>query len=453
MTPIQRGSIPHILAGRDVLGSALTGSGKSLAFLVPILENLYREKWSKYDGLGCLIIIPTRELGMQLFETLNKVGKYHSFSAGLVIGGKDISIEKKNIKEMNILIATPGRLLQHLRETPELYFDNLKMLVIDEADRILELGFAEAINAILEYLPNTRQTLLFSATLSKSIQSLSRLSLKSYEYINVLPNKEDIATKKKLAQYYSEVDLYNKFNYLFSFIKSHLKSKTIVFLSSCKQVRFVYESFKILHPGVTVMEIHGKQKQTKRTAIYYTFLEKTEAVLFCTDVAARGLDFPNIHWVVQVDCPEDVESYIHRVGRTARYKSGGNGILMLLPSELKFLELLEKKNIVLKKIVPNPNKTFNITSELQGIVAENSDIKHLAERAFVSYVRSIFLMPNKEIFDVNGLPLKEFAEAIGLASIPEISISQVQTHTMTKLEKLKQKIKEKKLAKKNELPL
>ena len=365
MTPIQRGSIPHILAGRDVLGSALTGSGKSLAFLVPILENLYREKWSKYDGLGCLIIIPTRELGMQLFETLNKVGKYHSFSAGLVIGGKDISIEKKNIKEMNILIATPGRLLQHLRETPELYFDNLKMLVIDEADRILELGFAEAINAILEYLPNTRQTLLFSATLSKSIQSLSRLSLKSYEYINVLPNKEDIATKKKLAQYYSEVDLYNKFNYLFSFIKSHLKSKTIVFLSSCKQVRFVYESFKILHPGVTVMEIHGKQKQTKRTAIYYTFLEKTEAVLFCTDVAARGLDFPNIHWVVQVDCPEDVESYIHRVGRTARYKSGGNGILMLLPSELKFLELLEKKNIVLKKIVPNPNKTFNITSELQ----------------------------------------------------------------------------------------
>jgi ATP-dependent RNA helicase DDX10/DBP4 len=451
MTPIQRGSIPHILAGRDVLGTALTGSGKSLAFLVPVLENLYREKWSSFDGLGTLIIIPTRELGIQLFETLNKVGKYHSFSAGLIIGGKDIEYEKKNISNINILIATPGRLLQHLQQTADFMLNNLKILVIDEADRILEMGFQECINSILEYLPPSRQTLLFSATLSKSIQSLSRLSLKSYEYINVLPNNEDIATKKKLSQYYIEIDLYNKFNLLFSFIKSHLKSKTIVFMSSCKQVRFVYESFKVLHPGVRVLEMHGKQKQSKRTGLYYTFLESTEAVLFCTDVASRGLDFPNVNWIVQLDCPEDLESYIHRVGRTARYKSGGNSMLVLLPSEIEFLKILKTKNIVLKKLVPSPSQTYNIVPQLQSIVAEHRDIKHLAERAFVSYVRSIFLMPNKDVFDFKSLPLKEFAESFGLVSIPELSILQAETHSVTKLQKLREKIKDKKNRKSEEL--
>lgn len=452
MTPIQRGAIPHILAGRDVLGTALTGSGKSLAFLVPMLENLYRQKWSSIDGLGALIIVPARELGIQLFETLNKVGKYQNFSAGLIIGGKDIKYEQISIASINILIATPGRLLQHLQETPDFSLDNLKMLIIDEADRILEMGFEESLNSILEYLPITRQTVLFSATLSKSLRELSRLSLTEYEYINVLPNKDDMAIKKKLSQYYIEVDLQNKFNLLFSFLKTHLHQKTIVFLSSCKQVRFVYESFKVLHPGIQIMEIHGKQKQSKRTAIYYAFMEKTEAVLFCTDIAARGLDFPLVHWVVQVDCPEDVESYVHRIGRTARYKSGGNGVIFLLPSEMKFLELLGKKNIQVKKLTPNPSKTYNITGSLQGIVAEYHDIKHLAERAFVSYVRSIFLMPNKEIFDIQALPLKEFAESFGMVSVPEVNVVKTDTNTMTKLEKLKQKIKAKKLAKQGIAP-
>lgn len=444
MTPIQRASIPHILAGRDVLGTALTGSGKSLAFIVPLLENLFRLKWSSMDGLGALILIPARELGIQLFETLKQVGRYHNFSAGLIIGGKDVNFEKQSISGINILIATPGRLLQHLQETPDFSLDSLQMLIIDEADRILEMGFEDCINSIIGYLPPTRQTCLFSATLSKSIQSLSRLSLSKYEYINVLPNKDDLAAKKKLSQYYTQIDLQNKFNLLFSFIKSHLRQKTIVFLSSCKEVRFVYESFKILHPGVPIMEIHGKQKQTKRTAIYFSFMEKTEAVLFCTDIAARGLDFPAVNWVVQMDCPEDVESYIHRIGRTARYKSGGSSLLFLLPSEMGFLEYLENKNLTIKELKINSSKTVNITSALQAIVAEHADIKHLAQRAFTSYVRSIFLMPDKKIFNFSCLPLKDYALSFGLVSIPEVNVKQAEANTMTKLQKLRQKIKEKK---------
>lgn len=447
MTPIQRAAIPHILSGRDVLGTALTGSGKSLAFLVPMLENLFRKSWSDLDGLGALIIIPTRELGIQLFETMRQVGKYHNFSAGLVIGGKDVEFEKKSIAGINVLIATPGRLLQHLQQTPDFNLDSLQMVIIDEADRILEMGFEECINSILEYLPPQRQTCLFSATLSKSIKSLTRLSLGSYEYINVMPNKDDLAVKKKLIQHYTIIDLPNKFNLLFSFIKNHLNHKTIVFLSSCKEVRFVYESFKVLHPGVPIMEIHGKQKQSKRTAVYFSFLEKTEAVLFCTDIAARGLDFPSVHWVVQMDCPEDIESYIHRIGRTARYKSGGNGLLFILPSETKFLDYFQEKSINIKELKIKPSKTYNILSNLQAIIAERPDVKHLAERAFVSYVRSVFLMPDKEVFKIKELPLEDFALSFGLISVPEINVKQAETNTMTKLQKLRQKIKEKKEAK------
>jgi len=449
MTPIQRSSIPHALAGRDLLGTALTGSGKSLAFFVPMLEKLYREKWTKMDGLGSIVLVPTRELGIQLFETLKKVGEKHSFSAGLVIGGKDLKSETERIGGMNVLIATPGRLLQHMQESPEFNADNLQMLVIDEADRILDMGFEETLNEILSYLTSSRQTLLFSATLSKSIQALAKLSLKNPEYINVMPNNEEIATQNKLTQYYMVVDLPNKLSLLFSFLKSHLKSKIIVFLSSCKQVRFTYEAFKKLHPGIPLLEIHGKQKQSKRTSIYFEFLEKENSCLFATDIAARGLDFPTVHWVVQVDCPEDVESYVHRVGRTARYKSGGNSLLFLTESELAFLDLLTQKGINMKKINPNPKRAFSIVERLKSSVAESVELKHLAQRYFVSYVRSIFLMPNKEVFDVKSLPLKEFSESLGLYSQPSVSISETTGDSVkkTKLQKFKEKIQAKKQAK------
>ncbi|CAG9316849.1 unnamed protein product [Blepharisma stoltei] len=453
MTPIQRGAIPHALAGRDVLGTALTGSGKSLAFLIPALEKLYREKWSKIDGLGCLIIVPTRELGIQLFETMKKLGERHQFSVGLVIGGKDLEHEKERIGMMNILIATPGRLLQHMQETSDFRTDNLQMLIIDEADRILEMGFEEALNSILEYLPPHRQNLLFSATLSKSIQSLVKLHLNSPEYINVLPNKEDIGTQSKLTQHYIVIDLPHKLNLLFSFIRSHVKCKILVFFSSCKQVRFTYETFKKMHPGIPLMELHGGQRQDKRTAIYFNFLEKPEAVLFATDIASRGLDFPAVHWVVQVDCPEDVQSYIHRVGRTARYKSGGNALLFLLPSEIKFIEYLEERKISMKKIKPNPKKTYSIVNNLANFVAEDSAIKHLAETYFKSYVRSVFLNPNKEVFNFNALPFKEFSVSLGLTGDPNISLVEGdgETRKKTKLEILKEKIKKKKEEKKRKL--
>lgn len=236
LTEIQRASLPLSLCGRDVLGAAKTGSGKTLAFIIPLLECLYRANWTQLDGVGALVISPTRELALQIFEVLKKVGKFHTFSAGLLIGGKDLKTEQDRVTKMNILVCTPGRLLQHMDQTPDFNCDNLQLFVLDEADRVLDLGFEKTINAIVANLPKSRQTLLFSATQTKSVRDLARLSLKDPEYVAV-HEKSDISTPKQLVQKYLVCDLPQKLDILYSFIKTHLKSKIIIFVSSCKQVR------------------------------------------------------------------------------------------------------------------------------------------------------------------------------------------------------------------------
>ncbi|KAJ2835835.1 ATP-dependent RNA helicase dbp4, partial [Coemansia erecta] len=201
MTEIQHKTLPYALAKRDVLGAAKTGSGKTLAFLIPVLENLYRMRWTHMDGLGALVISPTRELAMQIFEVLCKIGRFHKFSAGLIIGGKRVDEEKEILTKMNILVCTPGRLLQHMDETVGFDCSFLQVLVLDEADRILDLGFRKTMNAIIANLPKQRQTLLFSATQTKSVKDLARLSLERPEYVGV-HEKEKVSTPERLAQYF-----------------------------------------------------------------------------------------------------------------------------------------------------------------------------------------------------------------------------------------------------------
>lgn len=178
LTDIQKATIPHALAGRDILGAAKTGSGKTLAFIVPLIEKLFRSSWTIDDGLGALVITPTRELAVQIFEVLVEVGKKHHFSAALVTGGNDFEEEKKRLAKMNIIVCTPGRLLQHMDENPSFNCSNMQFLVLDEADRILDLGFKKTLKGIIDYLPLTRQTLLFSATQTKSIKKIAMLSMK-----------------------------------------------------------------------------------------------------------------------------------------------------------------------------------------------------------------------------------------------------------------------------------
>lgn len=409
-----------MLYSRDILAAAKTGSGKTLAFLIPILEKLYRSRWDVEDGLGALVISPTRELALQIFEVLRSLGKAHSFSAGLVIGGKNFKEEQYRLIRMNILICTPGRLLQHMEQTANFDPSNLQILVLDEADRILDMGFQAQLTSIVAYLPAHRQTMLFSATQTKSVKDLAKLSLNEPEYIAV-HEKSAQATPSGLAQSYVVCGLERKLDVLLSFIKSHLKQKTIVFLSTCRQVRFVHQVFCKLQPGLPLLALHGKYKQGKRVEIYYEFLNKPAAVLFATDIAARGLDFPQVDWVVQLDCPEDTANYIHRVGRTARYNKQGKALLTLLPSEVEGMtKAFEEAKIPIKEIKVNPTKTTSCRQKVTSVVAADKDIKALGQKAFMSYVRSVYLQPNRDVFDASKLPLDEFALSYGLPGAPRM---------------------------------
>ncbi|NXN37788.1 DDX10 helicase, partial [Rhinoptilus africanus] len=424
VTEIQRQTIGLALQGKDVLGAAKTGSGKTLAFIVPALELLYRHQWTSADGLGVLIISPTRELAYQTFKVLRKVGKNHEFSAGLVIGGKDLKEESERIHHINMLICTPGRLLQHMDETSYFYASDLQMLILDEADRILDMGFADTMNAIIENLPKKRQTLLFSATQTKSVKDLARLSLKDPEYVWV-HEKAKFSTPATLDQNYVVCELHQKVNMLYSFLRSHLKKKSIVFFASCKEVQYLFRMFCKLQPGLPVLALHGKQHQMKRMEVYTCFVRKKAAVLFATDIAARGLDFPAVNWVIQFDCPEDANTYIHRVGRTARYKEGGEALLVLLPSEEKgMVEELAQRKVPISEIKINPEKLTDIQKRMQAFLAQDQELKDKAQRCFVSYLRSVYLMKNKEVFDVFKLPLSEYALSLGLAMAPRVRFLQ-----------------------------
>ncbi|KAK9441596.1 ATP-dependent RNA helicase DBP4 [Metarhizium brunneum] len=420
LTEVQQQAIPLALKDNDVLGAAKTGSGKTLAFLIPVLEKLYRAQWTEFDGLGALIISPTRELAVQIFEVLRKIGRYHVLSAGLVIGGKNLKEEAERLARMNILVCTPGRMLQHLDQTAGFDANNLQILVLDEADRIMDMGFQSAVDALVEHLPKSRQTLMFSATQSKKVSDLARLSLKEPEYVSV-HEAATSATPTNLQQHYITTPLSEKLDTLYGFLKSNLKSKIIVFLSSGKQVRFVYESFRHLQPGIPLLHLHGRQRQVARLEITSRFTAAKHSCLFATDVVARGIDFPAVDWVIQVDCPEDVDTYIHRVGRTARYQSKGRAVLFLDPSEEPgMVKRLEQKKIPIQKVNVKEKKKKSIKNDLQNMCFQNPDLKYLGQKAFISYSRAIHLQRDKEVFKLDKLDLDAFASGLGLPGTPQI---------------------------------
>ena len=451
LTPVQRAAIPQALAGRDVLAAAPTGSGKTLAFIVPLVEALWRNRWSVDDRLGAVILAPTRELAIQIFQVLRKVAHFHALSAGLVIGGKEFEGERIRVGNMNILVATPGRLLHHLDTVADIDCASLQVLVLDEADRILDLGFEKTLDAILEHLPTDRQTMLFSATQTKSVKALARLSLKSPQYISVMsridepnvesedarqPNRKDasltdnklstesqiVGTPSRLLQSFATVASHDKLVVLWSFLKTHLRAKIIVFFATGKQVRFAFNTFCKLRPGMSLLHMHGSMKQLRRTEVFDAFTNTKNAALFATDIASRGLDFPNVDWVVQVDCPDDVETYVHRVGRTARFKSNGRGMLFLGEGkELRFLERLKEKGLELNKVRINPDRVASITPRISSAVASSRELKYLAQRAFLFYLKSVFQQADKEVFDATEHNYELLSKSFGLAMPPTVT--------------------------------
>ncbi|KAI1099288.1 ATP-dependent RNA helicase HAS1 [Jackrogersella minutella] len=423
MTTIQRRAIPPLLAGRDVLGAAKTGSGKTLAFLIPAVEMLSALRFKPRNGTGVIVVSPTRELALQIFGVARELMAHHSQTYGIVIGGANRRAEADKLsKGVNLIIATPGRLLDHLQNTP-FVFKNLKSLIIDEADRILEIGFEDEMRQIIKILPNEgRQTMLFSATQTTKVEDLARISLRPGPlYINV--DEESVnSTVAGLEQGYVTCDADKRFLLLFSFLKRNLKKKVIVFFSSCASVNYYAELLNYI--DLPCLSLHGKQKQQKRTNTFFEFCNAKTGILLCTDVAARGLDIPAVDFIVQFDPPDDPRDYIHRVGRTARgANSKGRSLLFLQPHELAFLSHLKEAKVPVLEYEFPAKKVLNVSSQLEKLISQNYYLNQSAKDGYRSYLHAYASHSLRSVFDIHKLDLAKVAKSFGFPTPPRVDIT------------------------------
>ena len=318
--PIQEAAIPFILKGIDVIGQAHTGTGKTAAFSLPILTRIQHK-----GPVQALILVPTRELAVQVTSEINRLAKYTGIRTVSVYGGQNINIQHDQLKRgAQIIVATPGRLIDHIKHG-SIQLENVKHVVLDEADRMLDMGFIDDIKFILFYVNEDRQTCLFSATMPPEIMRLAQEYMKDPEDIRL--NKEELGLDT-IDQCYLIVHEREKFKHLCYFINSREKKQTIVF-SATKQ-RTQRLTGELRQEGFKAITIHGDLSQKQRDNAMYRFKRGSEDILVATDIAARGIDVPAVGHVINYDIPEDPLIYFHRIGRTAR--AGGSGKAVSLVS-------------------------------------------------------------------------------------------------------------------------
>jgi ATP-dependent RNA helicase DDX18/HAS1 len=426
LTEIQSKAIPHLLNGKDVLAAAKTGSGKTLAFLVPAIDLLYNVKFLPRNGVGALVISPTRELAMQIYDVLRNISKYVSQTFAVCVGGMNRRQEADKLcKGVNTLVATPGRLLDHMQNTKGFVYHNLVNLTIDEADRILEVGFEEEINMILKMLPKKRQTALFSATQTRRVADLARLSLAKPVFLEA-KSQDNVSTVSGLTQGYVVCPAANRFMLLFTFLKRNKDKKCMVFMSSCNAVKFHDELLNYI--DVPVVCIHGQKKQASRSSTFYSFCQANKGIMICTDVAARGLDIPRVDWIVQYDPPDEPKEYIHRVGRTARGAGGiGKALLFLMPEELGFLQYLRRAGVPVAEYSFPVSKLANIQSQFERVIEKNYHLHRSSRDAYRSYLHAYAAHSAKEVFDVHALDLAQLAKSFGFGAPPKVDLNLKHT--------------------------
>jgi len=316
-TAIQKKCIPEIKAGHDVVGQSLTGSGKTAAFGLPLLEKIHIGK-----GIQALILAPTRELANQVRDTLTIFASFTRIEITAIYGGIGINPQFDALKHAEVVVATPGRILDHIsRKTIDLR--NVKILVIDEADKMFEMGFIEDVREIINYLPAKRQTLLFSATISSSIHQLIKTYLK-----NPCSIKEQIHVDKTLLkQIYYDVRQHEKFSLLVYLLKNKTPGLAIAFCGTRREVDVLTKNLRM--QNIHAMAVHGGLSQNRRSHAVDSLKKENIQVLVATDVAARGLDIKNISHIYNYDSPKNSDEYTHRIGRTARAGNSGEAVTLL----------------------------------------------------------------------------------------------------------------------------
>lgn len=443
-TPVQAAAVPLLLGHKDVVVEAVTGSGKTLAFLLPILQILSDPKRKSPTlrdpcRIGAIVMSPTRELAVQIFETLEKVlktGPSWNLKPLLLIGGVSTALEvdfdKFRQNGGNIIIATPGRLEEFLKRFTSVVGPALKdafeILILDEADRLLDLGFETSVRNIFEHLPKQRRTGLFSATMTEAIGDLVRTGLRNPVRITV---KVESAARipTQLSIHYKIVDSFEeKLNYFINFALKPASEtdplfgkKIIVYFATCACVDYYTQVLAFMIPHL--FSLHGKMTHKQRTTVYRDFTNvRGGAMLFCTDLAARGLDFPDIDWVIQFDPPQDPKSFLHRCGRTARSGRSGDAIVLLQSKEDAYIEMMKNRGIPLSEyeetIRDGAEDTF--VADLINLSLNSREIYESSIRAFVSYIRFYQEHQAKFIFRLKDLDIPSLARVFGLLRLPSM---------------------------------
>ncbi|XP_039718866.1 ATP-dependent DNA helicase DDX31 isoform X1 [Pteropus medius] len=509
MTSVQMHSIPVLLEGRDALVRSQTGSGKTLAYCIPVVQSLQamKTKIQRSDGPYALVLVPTRELALQSFDIFQKLLKPFTWIVpGVLMGGEKRKSEKARLRKgINILISTPGRLVDHIKSTKNIHFSRVQWLIVDEADRILDLGFEKDITVILNAVNaecQKRQNVLLSATLTEGVAQLADISLLNPVSISVLeegygqanpqgggalevsaPQTSDeldsFAIPEGLDQHVTLVPSKLRLVSLAAFILQKCAfaadQKMIVFFPSCELVEFHYTLFVqtlLPRPGAPAaaplpsgstqlkfLRLHGGLEQEDRIAVFQEFSHSKTGILLCTDVAARGLDLPQVTWIVQYNAPSSPAEYVHRVGRTARIGCRGSSLLILAPSEAEYVNSLASHKINVSEIKMEdilsvltrddcfPGKQWGkqkpralspqgireratvLQTVFEDYVHSSEQTVSWAKKALQSFIRAYTTYPRelKHIFHVRLLHLGHVAKSFGLRDAPQnLSVSAVK---------------------------
>ncbi len=359
-SPVQEKVIPLILKRKDVLASAQTGTGKTAGFTLPLLQILAKNSNVNHKKIKALILTPTRELAAQIYENVTEYSTYLNLKSTVIFGGVNQKPQVSKIESgIDILIATPGRLLD-LENQRLLSLSNIEILVLDEADRMLDMGFQRDINKIIQLLPRKRQNLLFSATFSKYIKKLADGILNNPEIVETSPEN---STVEAIIQYVYKVDKSKKSNLIISLIKEGNWIQVLIFTRTKHGANKLCK--KMINSNISAAAIHGNKSQGARTKALASFKDGSIKILVATDIAARGLDIPLLPHVVNFELPNIPEDYVHRIGRTGRAGANGKAISLVCTDEIQYLKDIEKlinlkiPSKIKKGFEPNPNAALN----------------------------------------------------------------------------------------------
>jgi ATP-dependent RNA helicase RhlE len=336
-TSIQQKAIPVILEGKDILASAQTGTGKTAGFTLPILQYLSETKHPKYRPLRVLVLTPTRELAAQVHENVREYSKYVNVKSAVVFGGVKAASQIKTLKQgVDILVATPGRLLD-LHDQKAVSFNRIDVLILDEADRMLDMGFARDLNKLISFMPAKRQNLMFSATFSNDIKKLAAGILRNPVSVETAPQN---STAQKVTHKVFNVDKNDKTTLLIKLIKDGNWNQVLVFTRTKHGANKLTE--KLIKAGISSAAIHGNKSQGARTKALKNFKDNSIKILVATDIAARGLDIPLLPHVINYELPNVPEDYVHRIGRTGRAGAAGEAISLVCSEETEYQNEIEK---------------------------------------------------------------------------------------------------------------